>query len=701
MTLTLAIQTALSGLNAAQTGLGIVSDNISNANTEGFTRKQLSISSIVLAGAGRGVRVDDIVRQVDENILRQLRSQGSRTGQYQIRQEFTQQVQDYFGTPENNNSVSHRIASLGAAFEALSLQPEDSSSRIALVSEARFLTGQINELSKDIQVLRADADRRMGLMIDDVNTALQHLADINFEVTRLRSIDLPTAGVEDDRDRLLQQIAEVLEIRTFTRPNGQIVVTAGSGRVLVDGTQANTLVHGPALGLQASNTYIDPSYTNYYQTGGVTGIFVGSATAANDITSEISDGKLRGLIDQRDTVLAGLQFELDELTRALRDGLNAAHNNGVAFPPPTTLTSSHAFDPGGGDVLGGSGTVRIAVVNRQTGAAVNSADIAINPGDDLTTIVANINAALGAGTAAITASGKLQLTAPAGPPDQGIAINEGTSSFTVGAETRGFSHFFGLNDFFVNGTNYAAFESAPQAKTDTFTGTLTFNQAGFGAPVTLNPAGATIEDIADAINADGTLTGAGISASLVIDSNGVRLRIIDGEGDHISLSGTIATALNLRENVIGGSASIGVQPDILDDPSLLASGDIPDLATAIGAGDIVVGSADGSTAQVIGQMFAQTTSFTASGQLPPLTVTLTEYATEILSLNAVQASRAESEYEFEQTLLDQIAFRNGAISGVNVDEELTKLIQLENSYAASSRLITVANDMFDQLLNTI
>ena len=56
---------------------------------------------------------------------------------------------------------------------------------------------------------------------------------------------------------------------------------------------------------------------------------------------------------------------------------------------------------------------------------------------------------------------------------------------------------------------------------------------------------------------------------------------------------------------------------------------------------------------------------------------------------------------FNQSLLDQLDYRNGATSAVNLDEELAQLIELENAYAASSRLITVADEMFEDLLNSL
>ena len=70
MSLNLALTSAISGLQTAQSGLDIISNNISNVNTEGYTRKQFQSQSIVLAGMGAGVSIGDIVNKVDQNLLR-------------------------------------------------------------------------------------------------------------------------------------------------------------------------------------------------------------------------------------------------------------------------------------------------------------------------------------------------------------------------------------------------------------------------------------------------------------------------------------------------------------------------------------------------------------------------------------------------------------------------------------------------------
>ena len=139
MSLTSAIRTAVSSLQVNQARMQIASNNIANVNTPGFTRKSVTTSSRVLAGVGEGIQIESVTRTVDQFLLRQIRDQQSTVGQQTIRDRFLGQVQDLFGTPADNVSVSHRIEALAGEIEALANTPEDASIRSQVISQAQVL----------------------------------------------------------------------------------------------------------------------------------------------------------------------------------------------------------------------------------------------------------------------------------------------------------------------------------------------------------------------------------------------------------------------------------------------------------------------------------------------------------------------------------------------------------------------------------
>ena len=125
MSLSQAIQIAVTGLQTTQRALQTTSDNIANANTDGFTRKKVEFTNINLLGRGAGVEVSRISRSVNEFLLRQIRDTQGVTNNFEVRDKALQEIQLLFGTPESDNSISNSLTELKNAFEALALTPEN------------------------------------------------------------------------------------------------------------------------------------------------------------------------------------------------------------------------------------------------------------------------------------------------------------------------------------------------------------------------------------------------------------------------------------------------------------------------------------------------------------------------------------------------------------------------------------------------
>ena len=140
MTLTLALNSAISGLSTAQAGLDTVAHNIANVNTEGFTRKILDPSSRVLAGTGVGVSVGDIRNQVDQNLLEDLRNEFGGFGLLQTKNTYFNRISDVFGTPQSNTSIAHTVNDLSNAFELLSTEVEKPATHLSTVQAGISVT---------------------------------------------------------------------------------------------------------------------------------------------------------------------------------------------------------------------------------------------------------------------------------------------------------------------------------------------------------------------------------------------------------------------------------------------------------------------------------------------------------------------------------------------------------------------------------
>jgi len=439
MSLTVALQNALTGLQTNEAMIQIISNNVTNANTEGYTRKVSQPTSITLAGEGRGAMPGDLDRVVDERLLSDLRATLGALGDAQARDFYYTRILDQFGTLASNSSLGAMITDLASAMQSLAASPDSSAHRNEVVTAALALARQLNDMSQKIQTLRFDADRDITAKIDVINVELKKVADLNTQIESAQALGGNTGELEDIRDQALNKLSELIDVRYFRRTSGEIVVTLPDGRVLADKVP-HLLSHTAAGALSSDITYAS---------GGIGPIMSGP----NDITASIKSGELHGIIEARDTILPSLQAEIDNLTQMLRNEINALHNTGTSSPPPNTLTGTRTFALPASDTITLSAAVRIAVVDAN-GNFVAHYDLAAG-----TYTVAQIETLIdtnlaGYATASTSTDGPLSIAA--GTSTNGIAIvdlSAQTVTHTDGATTySGFSNYFGLNDLFVTPT---------------------------------------------------------------------------------------------------------------------------------------------------------------------------------------------------------------------------------------------------------
>jgi flagellar hook-associated protein 1 FlgK len=581
----------------------------------------------------------------------------------------------------------------------MAVTPEFAGNSVEVVNTARQLVQLFNEFAITTQELRLDADVEIERLVGIVDDKLGDIAQLNTLITRATTLNQSTAALEDERDRLLGEVAEYIDVRVFQRTDGSVDVYTGSSRLLVSGGTAKSLSHTAATQVSASIGYVDPSDSAY--PGAITGIFLDGTAATNDITNEIASGRLKALIDMRDTELPNLQSEIDQLAQSLSKELNAVHNAGTAYPPPSSLTGSQSF--AGADVLSATGSVRVAIIDQTDGTVVETLDIALGA---LTTVGAVVTAIDGMtnATASLNAAGKLVINATT--TGFGIAINELDSAVTVvGSETRGLSHYLGVNDLFqtnVSNSQYDSFATGRIASSTAalgIAGTLTF--AANGVATTVNyVAGNSLEDIAASINGNATLSGADIAARVVDDGSGRRLIVTDSGQDNFTMtdSGSFLATTRMTSDATSASTVFAVRSDILADPARVSRAELSS-AGGLAPGDIGVTSGDSTIASDLAGRLGADVTFSAAGGLSATTSTFARYASSILSVQATIAAEAESQLDFNKSFMTTLEGRNSAISGVNIDEELANLIILEQAFNASARVLTTAAEMLDELLN--
>ncbi len=234
--LSTALTTALSGLNVNQQQLAVLSQNIANANTAGYSL-QVANQQAVLPRR-RGQRRQHRGRhppgqpEPDRNAVQQ---QNSTVGQTGVLSDYNNRIQILLGQPGNNNSLDTFVNGFFNTLQSLAQTPQNTALQQAAVNSGVTLASQVRQTAVGLQNLQYQADTDIGTAVTSVNTDLTNLATLNQNITSATLQGQSVAGLEDQRDSLLNDIAQYLNISTYTNSDGSINVTTGNGVTLLDG----------------------------------------------------------------------------------------------------------------------------------------------------------------------------------------------------------------------------------------------------------------------------------------------------------------------------------------------------------------------------------------------------------------------------------------------------------------------------------
>ncbi|MGB0670212.1 MAG: flagellar basal body rod C-terminal domain-containing protein, partial [Rhodospirillales bacterium] len=272
---------------------------------------------------------------------------------------------------------------------------------------------------------------------------------------------------------------------------------------------------------------------------------------------------------------------------------------------------------------------------------------------------------------------------------------------TTGMEeiVSGFSNFFGLNDFFVDGTSKSLWESEVVSSTFTTTAaTLSFTTNG-GASLgsVAISAGLNRDQMVAAIN-NASL---GVTASVVPDGSGYRIRIGRDTGVAMEvLQGTgetLLTTLGMQKAIIGATSSFDVRTDIKNNSSLLSTAQVAWDAELGVSGQYHTSSTDDNNATALAAIMSANNQFNQTGGLGALNESFAEYGAAILARNANMAEKNQTDTEVQLQLTLSLQNKSDTFRGVNLDEELSQLIIYEQAYSAAARVVSVIQSMFDAL----
>jgi flagellar hook-associated protein 1 len=360
----LSLSNAISGLRANQRNISVLSHNIANVNTEGYSRQIVNQSAVYINDIGSGVRIEDITRKIDQYLQRARTGQQSTLSRSEVLQDFSERVQVLLGEPGEQNSIDEFITSFTSAFQNLAETPDKASFRSNAMQAGSDLAAQLSNLAYDIEELRFEADREINQAVENINGIIRELRDVNASIAQGANIGTSGTDILDKRDLLVGRLAQYLDISTYYEASGEVNVLTSNGVALVDRV-AHELRYSPA---GSTEGFIEGAALRPLQVftlkpdGTVAGTpqdLIRVDTNGN-ITTELTGGKIKGLQEIRDTVLPQVLDQLDMLASRLRDAMNAIHNSGSAYPGRITMTGTREVQ--GADLSDWTGSVRIAVL---------------------------------------------------------------------------------------------------------------------------------------------------------------------------------------------------------------------------------------------------------------------------------------------------------------------------------------------------
>ncbi|MBN4051829.1 flagellar hook-associated protein FlgK [Parvibaculum lavamentivorans] len=326
MTLTNALNSSISGLKATQAGIDIVSRNIANASTPGYSRKSVTTSSVLANGKSIGVAFSAAQRDIDIFQQQQLRVSRADTIASQTISNYLDRIDSALGAPESGLSLAGRLADFTTALQSLATTPENASIRANVLAEADDFADALNGSSELVQQLRLEAEHGLANAVREANEQLQRVASLNNQIVLGRATSGESADLEDQRDLAIDRLSQLMDINVVARDDGAVSLFTGGGFALLDSTSAD-ISFDERTSIGTNSLYnTDPSL----RTVGTITLTSGSTQIDLIASGAFRSGEIAALIDLRDNVLPEAQAQLDELASELILSLSAETTAGTA-----------------------------------------------------------------------------------------------------------------------------------------------------------------------------------------------------------------------------------------------------------------------------------------------------------------------------------------------------------------------------------
>jgi flagellar hook-associated protein 1 FlgK len=740
----LGIEIGSSGVRASRIALERTGHNISNANVEGYSRQVVDVSSNVISGvtnydakvntAGSGVRINNIIRYRDEYLDLFYRSEKTKLGSQDAKENYLNQVELIFNTDltSETSGIRAKISSFLNSFQDLTNNSVDVSRRQQIIQEGTGITDFFNEASKGLK----DAGNRIGLeltnTIKDINEIAEKLSNLNVKIVNLSAKGGGGyADLQDERGRLMDKLSNLVDFKAYENSETKsMTVYIGSNPLVSDN-------HSFPLSVDK-----DGNIRHSIGTGDNNLLYGIDSTGRK--VDRINNGKLDAILEMRDEILPEYTDKLDSQARTFIEKVNLIHKNGydasgntgmtffkdkrdmTAVPPETNNAGNIELSD---EILNAPNRISAAVGRLSSSIQMSAPDFTINSAIPLSQNPAGAF-----------------MTAPAASGTIGISYYDETG--TLNSRTVNWNNGESLENIINNinskhGGITASFDVTNQKLTltrDTTVGDGTNITVGAPAPYT-PPGSVYIQDLAGnfvtgfssmaagsistASSGDGQnalnistigndkIMGNQLNKSEIKDWQSLLTKLQANSGNPAVPEGRIFSFLDGASQAIvtgwvsGTQLSDGNATILMNGLNNVIKSDdfysgVVFAGTLSGEGEILRSNYPDLSATQMDRfnriLFENTFQSEISLSTP---MNSTEHMTSFLSdIGTKKQTATELKYLYTSTTEQALALRE-EVSGVSLDEEFANMIKFQKSFEASARFLNVSSEILDTIINKL
>ncbi len=234
---------SLSGLRAQLAKISVISNNIANAETPGYSRRVVSLStsrspgSTILNQVGEGVEIERIFRITDQFLFNNLLKEGSSLGFFSIQMDLVSRLDSLYGSTGVGGQLSTRLTEFFQSASELSLNPGSTALRRGFIEKGQLLTDSINLIYRTLATLQMDAQRVLNEKVKQVNQLTNQISELNTQIKQFEAQNGLNSALDlrDQRDQAIEELSKLLSFDLIENPDGSVMISLKNGFTLVNG----------------------------------------------------------------------------------------------------------------------------------------------------------------------------------------------------------------------------------------------------------------------------------------------------------------------------------------------------------------------------------------------------------------------------------------------------------------------------------